>query len=73
MLTYYVVTELQVTNGVPATLVYCFNDYKAAQAKYYSILAAACMSTLDLHGAFLTSSEGEQLKSEVFDNRVVPE
>ena len=68
-MTYYIVTELQVNNGNPAVVSYVFTDYNDALAKYYTILSVACKSTLEVHGAFLASSEGIQLMGQVFDRQ----
>ena len=70
---YYVVTELQVINGTPAVLAQAFDDRIAAISRYYTVLAAACASSIELHGAYLTSSEGAQMMSEVFDRRNLDE
>ena len=68
-MSYYIVTEIQVNNGTPAVVSYIFSDYERTLAKYYTILATACASALELHGAFITDSEGTQLMSQVFDRR----
>ena len=70
---YFVVTEIQVANGVPAVLTWAFDSYVNALEKYYTILSVACKSTIDIHGAYLLSTNGDKLKSEIFDKRTPPE
>ena len=68
---FYIVLELQVNNGVPAAIVNVYPDEQKDQAygKYFTILAAAAVSSCEVHGAYLTASTGGMLENYIFDRR----
>ena len=66
---YFIVTETQINNGTPSALVTVFNDKDNAFAKYFTILSAAAISKIELHGAIIETIDGVTLESYVFDRR----
>lgn len=55
----YIVTEVQIDNaGKVATITNDFPDAGTAQQNYYTILAAAAVSKLRKHAAFLYTEDG---------------
>lgn len=62
----YLVIELQTTNGTTANLVTQYNDLAKAQQKYYSVLAAAVVSKVDVHSAMIVDETGFLLMNESF-------
>lgn len=55
----YIVIELQKnTEGVVSNLVTSHNTLAEAESKFYSILAAAAVSTAPVHSAVIVSEEG---------------
>lgn len=63
----YLVIELQTTNGQISTLNYQFDDIRLAEQKYYLILSAAAVSTIDVHAAMIVDSKGTVLKNEYYE------
>ena len=70
---YYIVIELQVNNGKPAMLQNVYSDHNQALSKFYTILASAAVSSVELHGAYIIASDVGQEDFKVFDRRVQPE
>lgn len=55
----FLVTEIQkFENGTVSTLTNDYDDRNQAEAKFYSILAAAAVSQLPLHAAIMYTEEG---------------
>lgn len=55
----YIVIELQKnTEGVVSNIVTSYNTLAEAESKFYSILAAAAVSTVPVHSAVIVSEEG---------------
>ena len=69
---FYIVVEVQITNGTPITIAYAFTEEGEAKAKYYTILSVACKTTLDKHGAYYISSDGGYA-FEMFSKHETPE
>ena len=67
---FYIVNEIQIVDGVKAVIPYVFDDKKDAEAKYYTILSAAALSTIDYHGAVLMACGNDiaVLMSKAYDN-----
>ena len=63
----YLVIELQTSNGQISTLNYQFNDIRLAEQKYYSILSAAAVSTIDVHAALIIDAKGTVLKNDYYE------
>lgn len=69
----YIVLETQTsTDGTVATLIETFSDRNAAESKYHTVLAAAAISQLPKHCAFMLDDSARLLKSEVYIHDVVP-
>ena len=65
----YIVLETQThSNGTVGTLIDTFDDGAAAENKYHLILAAAAISTLPRHSAFMLSDAGHLIKSETYEH-----
>lgn len=55
----FIVTELQIAqDGTVASINTDFQNVNQAQNKYYTILAAACISNVYKHAAFLYTEDG---------------
>lgn len=65
----YLVIELQTSNGQISTLNYQFDDIRLAEQKYYLILSAAAVSTIDVHAAMIVDSKGTVLKNEYYERK----
>ncbi len=66
----YTTLENQVRNDGSKGLLYDhFEDYNAAVAKFYTICAAAAVSEIPYHAAFILADDGRMMKSEIFDRR----
>ncbi len=60
----FIVIETQTdADGVVGTLVNAYPTQAEAESKYYSILSAAAISEIYLHGAFLLRADGQSLMS----------
>ena len=46
-----------------------FTDKSEAMAKFYTICAAAAVSEIPYHAAFLLADDGRIVRSEIFDRR----
>ena len=63
----YIILETQTyTNGTVGTLIDSYENRNAAESKYHNVLAAAAISQLPLHCAFMLTDEGYTIKSEVY-------
>lgn len=72
MNTFYTVIERQLINGTPAVLATHYDSETAALAAYYTILAAAAVSSIEYHAAHIIRSDGIMIEGRVFDRRVEP-
>jgi hypothetical protein len=63
----YIVIELQKNaDGAVANLVTSHNTLAEAESKYYSVLAAAALSTIPVHSAIIVSEEGFPVKNQCY-------
>lgn len=62
-------TQILTANGSPAYLVNGYADINAAWSALYTVLAAAAVSTIPYHSAFMISSDGNVIDGRVFDRR----
>lgn len=70
----YLVVEIQVhANGAVAAPSWAFDSLEQALAKYYTVLAAAALSSLPVHSCVIVTDEGFQLRKECFKHEVEPE
>ena len=68
MNTFFSVLEVQ-NNGTPAAITTIYNDEAAAYAKYYTVLAAAAVSSVTYHACHIIRSDGIMIEGKVFDRR----
>ena len=67
---FWVVNEIQQNaNGTISVLATPKTDWNEAQSTYFTICAAASISTIPYHAANIISDNGLMLKCEVFDRR----
>jgi len=59
----YIVIELQTNNGKTANIVNAYADLNTAFNKYHSILAAAAVSTVEVHTAVILNEVGNTIAS----------
>lgn len=69
----YIVIEIQNNGGTVSTLTTTFDTLNEAKSSYHSILAAAAISSVDIHAATIIDELGIQRYSEYFDHRQQPE
>lgn len=69
---FYTVIEKQVGNGVPGTLATHYDSETAALAAFFTICAAAAVSSIEYHAAHIIRSDGIMIEGRVFDRRVDP-
>jgi hypothetical protein len=63
----YIVIELQKNKeGAVTNLVTEHNNLAEAESKYYTILAAAAISTVPVHSAIIVSEEGFPVKYQCY-------
>ena len=65
----YLVVEIQTNGSTISTLNYQYDSLNLAEQKYYLILAAAAVSTLDVHAALIMDCRGVILKNSFYDRR----
>ena len=70
---FYTVIEKQLNAGTPGTIATHYDSETAALAAYYTILAAAAVSTIEYHAAHIIRDDGIMIEGRVFDRRVEPE
>ena len=55
----YIVTEIQINkDGTTGTLNTTYTDIAQAQSKYHTVLAAAAVSSVPKHAAYLYTEDG---------------
>lgn len=65
----FIVIELQTNSGKTGNFVYAFDKLADAYAKYYTILAAAAKSNVEVHTALILTETGGIVRAECFDRR----
>lgn len=65
----YIVIELQTNGGTTANIVNAYNDFSVALQAYYTILAAAAVSSVEIHAAVMLNARGELLRHESFTHK----
>lgn len=64
----FIIIEIQKdANGQLGTLVTSYEQQNAAESSFYTILAAAALSSLPKHGAVLMTDDGIVLRSECYN------
>lgn len=70
----YTTIENQIrADGSKGLLYDHFDSYDEAVAKFYTVCAAAAVSEIPYHAAFVLQDNGQIVKSEIFDRRIVEE
>lgn len=64
----YLVIEIQKTGDQIANIVTAHDDRNAADSKYYTVLAAAAISSVPKHAASLLTEDGMCIRSEVYEH-----
>lgn len=63
----YLVIELQkAADGTVSNIVTAYESLSAAESHFYTVLAAAAVSSLPVHSAVLVNDEGYPVKRECF-------
>jgi len=68
----FIVSEIQTNNGTSAVLTDVFTDESLANQKYYTILAYATVSDIDVHAAAMFNEYGGMLKNDCFIHNSTP-
>lgn len=67
----YIVIELQTNaNGTVGNIVTAYNTREQAFQKFYTILAAASVSSLPVHAAVILDNKGILIASQAFEHEV---
>lgn len=62
-----IILEIQHSNdGTNATLVNSYTDQATAEQKYHTVLAAAAVSTVNVHSAVMLDDTGNRIKGETY-------
>ena len=67
--TKYIVMEIQNSGETVATITNVYDTYLAAQNAYHNILAAAAISTVEMHGAVILTSEGMEQEYRMYTHQ----
>ena len=62
----YIVIEIQSIGNSCTTLTWSFNNQDQAMAKFFSVLAAAAVSSVPIHSAVIITDRGDMVRSEHF-------
>lgn len=67
----FTIIELQTTgeNTTTVTPIPAFSDIKLAYQKYYQVLSAAAVSSVEVHTAMIIDERGGVVRAESFDHR----
>lgn len=65
----YIVIELQKNGTTLAPLTFSFDDYYKALEKYYKVLAAAAVSSVEVHSASVLDEFGNIIKNDSFTHK----
>lgn len=60
----YIVIEMQTSNGVVSMVNYQYDTLNEAKSKYHLILAAAAISTVEVHAAMIINPYGGTIAAE---------
>ena len=69
----YLVLELQKNGEQIASIITKHNSIRDAESKFYTVLAAAAVSTVPLHSASLLTERGELIKNESYEHIILEE
>ena len=68
----FIVIELQTNGTQTANIVTAHATQNEAEAKYHTVLAAAAVSSVEIHAAVILSEEGFPLRNECYKHNVNP-
>lgn len=68
---FYTVIEVQ-NSGTPGILTTVYTNENEAYSKYYTVLAAAALSTIPYHSGHIIRDDGVMIEGKVFDRRTNP-
>ena len=63
-------TVIELQNGIVGANVWTYDTINAAEAKYHSVLAAAAVSSVEVHSAVLLNDSGFCVKHESYTHPV---
>lgn len=66
---FWTVVEKQLNNGVPAAITTHYDTETAALAAYFTVCAAAAVSSIEYHAAHIIRDDGIMTEGRVFDRR----
>ena len=66
----YIVLELQTTGGVTSNIINAYTTSNEADNAYYNALAAAAISSVEIHSIMLITPRGETLRSDYYKHKV---
>lgn len=69
----YIVIELQTNNGSTANIVTTHDTREEAESKYHTILAAAAVSSVEIHAATILTPDGFQLMCQSYHHEAAAE
>lgn len=65
----YIILETQTTkDGAVGTLINAYDSKNEAESKYHTVLAAAAISALKKHCAFMLNDSAQVIKSECYEH-----
>lgn len=64
----FIVMEIQNNAETTATIVNTYDTYLSAQNAYHNILASAAVSTVEMHGAVILTSEGVEQEYRMYSH-----
>lgn len=62
----YIVIEMQTANNQTTLLANDYDNLNEANSKFHQILAAAAVSTVEIHSAAILTSDGIMIKTECY-------
>ena len=69
----YIVLELQISaDGTFGNLVWPFVGLPEAESKYHTVLAAAAISSMAVHGAVIITADGQLIASQCYKRDTPP-
>lgn len=64
----YLVIEIQKAGDQLANIVTAYSSRNEAESKFYTVLAAAAISSIEKHAASLLTEDGNCIRSEVYEH-----
>ena len=67
----YLVIEIQKTGDTVGNIVTAYTNRNEAESKYYAVLSAAAVSSVEKHACSLLTEDGASIRNEAYEH--VPE